>query len=142
MSTPTAASPLLPIQAAVLTALQADAQLMSTVTGVFDWVEEGQAYPYVVIGEAFETPDNAHDRHGSETVITLHVWSQYRGYAEALRIAGRVIKALDHTPLTVAGHHHVATRFEFSQTLTDPEPPGDIRHVPMRFRVVTEVTGA
>ena len=32
----------------------------------------------------------------------------------------------------------MATRFEFSQTLTDPEPPGDIRHVVLRYRVVTE----
>ncbi len=52
------------------------------------------------------------------------------------------MEVLDHTPLDIDGHHHVATRFEFSQALTDPEPPGDIRHVVLRFRIVTEVTGA
>ncbi|OII60112.1 hypothetical protein BJP40_00690 [Streptomyces sp. CC53] len=142
MSTPTPGLALLPVQIAVYGALQADAALGTLVTGVFDFVEEGQPYPYVHVGEAIETPDNAHDRHGAETVITLHVWSQYRGYAEALRIAGRVVEVLDHTPLSIDGHHHVATRFEFSQTLTDPEPPGDIRHVVLRFRIVTDVTGA
>lgn len=139
MSTPTPGSAILPVQRAVYDALTADSQLTDLITGVVDYVEEAQPYPYVVIGEAIETPDNAHDRYGNETVITLHVWSQYRGFSQALTIAARLIQVLDHRPLTIAGHHHVVTRYEFSQTLTDPEPPGDIRHVPMRFRIVSEV---
>lgn len=140
MSMPVSDSALLPLQAAVLAALKADTQLRGLVQGVFDWVDGGQAYPYVVLGEAVETPDNTHDSHGSNTVITLHVWSQYRGYAQALRIAARVRALLEHRPLTVAGHRHVATYFVSQQTLTDPEPPGDIRHVPISFRVLTQVS--
>lgn len=128
-----------PLQDAVLAALKADTELMNLVKGVFDWVTEGQPYPYVVIGESIETPDNAHDSHGSRTVITLHVWSQYRGYHQARTIAARVRALLEHRPLTIAGHRHVATYFVSQQTLTDPEPPGDIRHVPISFRVLTSV---
>jgi hypothetical protein len=133
-------SAVLPVQDAVLTALKADIMLMALIRGVFDWVEEGQAYPYIVIGEAVETPDNSHDSHGSNTVITLHVWSQYRGYAQALTIASRVRALLEHRPLTVTGHRHVATYYVSQQTITDPEPPGDIRHVPISFRVLTQVS--
>ncbi|MEW2635264.1 DUF3168 domain-containing protein [Streptomyces sp. NPDC048389] len=142
MSTPTPGTAIPAVQVAVHGALTGDAVLMDLITGVFDHLPEDQAYPYVVIGEATESPDNAHDRHGNQTTVTLHVWSQYRGYTQALTIAARIIQVLDHTALSIAGHRHVVTRYESSQTLTDPEPPGDIRHVPMRFRIVSEVDPA
>lgn len=134
----TAPAPMLPVQQAIYTTLTGNTALMDTVSGVFDYVPETVAYPFVVIGEAIETPDNAHDRFGRETVVTLHVWSQYRGFSQVLAIAAKVTALLDHRPLTITGLDHIATRFEFSQTLTDPEPPGDIRHVVLRYRVVTE----
>lgn len=142
MSTPTPGLAALPAQAGVRTALLADVPLMGLVKGVFDWVGEKQAYPYIVIGEAVETPANAHDRHGSEVLETLHIWDQNRGFAQSLTIAARVIQALDHTPLAIEGHVHRWTRFVSLQTLIDPEPPGDIRHVPMTFRIGTEVAPA
>lgn len=139
MSMPVSDSAVLPVQQAVLTTLTADSTLMALIRGVYDWVED-QAYPYIVIGEAVETPDNTHDSHGSNTVLTLHVWSKYRGYAQALTIAARVRALLEHRPLTVVGHRHVATYYVSQQTITDPEPPGDIRHVPISFRVLTQVS--
>lgn len=131
-----AASPMDEIHAAVYEVLSGDATLAGMVSGVWDEVPEGTAYPYVTIGEDLEQPDNSHDRHGWQTVLTLHVWSKRRGSTEAKRIASRVIALLDHQPLTVDGYHHVVTRYEFSQTLRDPEQ--HVRHIPIRFRVVTE----
>ena len=66
------------------------------------------------------------------------MWSKYEGYAQVLEIGERITQLLDHQPLDIAGLDWIATRFEFSQTLTDPEPPGDIRHLVLRYRVVTE----
>lgn len=137
MTTP-APSPMLPVQSAVYARLKNDATLTSMIRGVYDFVPEDEAYPFVVIGEAIETPDNRHGGFGRETVITLHVWSRYQGYAQALRIGARVTALLDHQPLAIEGSDHIATRFEFSQTLTDPEPPGDIRHLVLRYRIATE----
>jgi hypothetical protein len=133
---------MLPVQAAVYGALTADAELKAQVSGVFDYVPEDQAYPYVVIGESVETPDNRHGAFGRQTVLTLHVWSQYRGYSEALAIGARVMAVLDHQPLTVPGLHHVSTKYEMAMTLTDPEPPGDIRHLVLRYRITTEQSGS
>lgn len=129
----------LPVRDAVRAALLDDVPLMGMLKGVLDWAPEKQPYPYIHLGESVETPANAHDRHGSEIRQTLHVWSQHRGYAEALTIAARVVLALDHRPLVISGHVWRWTRFASMQTLTDPEPPGDIRHVPMDFRIGTEV---
>ncbi|PAN01041.1 hypothetical protein CJI59_13845 [Streptomyces sp. Alain-F2R5] len=129
---------MLPVQAALYARLKGDATLTGEISGVYDYVPEDVPYPFVVIGEATEVPDNWHGGFGRETVVTLHVWSRYQGYAQVLRIGARVTALLDHQPLTIEGLDHIATRFEFSQTLTDPEPPGDIRHLVLRYRVVTE----
>lgn len=135
MTTPD--SPLGPIQDAVYGVLSGDATLGALISGVFDEVPEGTPYPYVTLGEALEQPDNAHDRFGRQSVLTLHVWSLHRGFSEANAIASRVVALLDHNPLTVVGRHHVVTRYEFSQSLRDPDTPG-LRHIPLRFRVITE----
>ncbi len=139
MSTPTPGLAALEVQKAVRDALLADAALMALIQGVFDFVDEKQPYPYIETGQAVEVPDNAHDRHSSSILVTLHVWSRERGFAEALRIAARVVQVLDHAPLTIAGHRHCWTRFVSLDTLKDPEPPGDLRHVPVDFRIGTEV---
>lgn len=134
----TAPSPILLLQGAILARLRGDSDLTALAPNVYDYVPETAAYPFVVIGEALETPANGHDRYSRETVMTLHVWSQHRGHSQGLTIAARITALLDHQPLTVPGLAHVVTRYEFSQTLTDPEPPGNIRHVVLRYRIVTE----
>jgi len=138
-------SPVFPIQTAVYTLLDADVDLSGAgtlgdlgVVGVFDEVPEDTLKPYVVIGEAYETPDNSHDRKGRRTVVTVHVWSDQQGFKEAVEIADRIVDLLDHPSLTVAGWSHIATRFDFMQTLRDPDL--DIRHVPIRFAVTVEET--
>jgi hypothetical protein len=132
----TARDATLDIQTAMYGVATADGTLMGLVSGVFDEVPGGTNKPYVAIGEALETPDNSHDRFGRESVVTWHVWSDHQGFAEALGIANRLIEIFDHKTLTVANHTTVSVRFEFLQTLRDPDP--EIRHVPVRFRVVTE----
>ncbi|PSK47976.1 hypothetical protein B0E38_06453 [Streptomyces sp. 111WW2] len=134
----TAPAPMLPVQTAVYARLKDDATLTGMISGIYDYVPEDVAYPFVVIGEALETPDNRHGGFGRQTVVTLHVWSRYQGYSQALRIGARVTELLDHQPLALPGLNWIATRFEFSQTLTDSEPPGDIRHLVLRYRIVTE----
>ncbi|MCY0919604.1 MULTISPECIES: DUF3168 domain-containing protein [unclassified Streptomyces] len=134
----TARSALEPVQAALYVRLSGDQTLGDLVTGVFDHVPEADDLDYVTIGEATEIPDNHHGGFGREIVAALHVWTRARGHGPGLRIAARLVELLDHQPLTIAGHTHIATRHEFSQTLTDPDPPGDIRHVSMRFRIITE----
>lgn len=132
--------PLSPIQQAVYDRLRGDATLMDLLAGdgIYDHVPEDAPYPYVVIGEATTVPANRHRGFGRSTVEHLHVWTKSRGHAQGLAIEARVVQLLDHQPLIVVGHHVVAVRFEFSQTLTDPESPGDLRHIPIHIRVDTE----
>lgn len=133
-----ATTPLLAIQEAMYAQMTEDEVLMDLLTGVFDEVPEGQAKPYVVIGEALETPRNTHDGFGRESVVTLHIWSVHRGFAEALGIEAQLVALFDHQPLDTDGQHTVSVRYEFSQTLRDPEP--GLRHIVLRFRISTEQT--
>jgi hypothetical protein len=133
-----AEQPLAPIQQAIYQRLTGDGTLMGLITGVFDDVPEDRPYDYVVVGEVTTAPDNHHGGFGRSVVATLHVWTRSRGFASALAVEDRVVQLLDHQPLPIPGHDTVSVRFEFSQTLVDPEPPGDIRHIPIRFRISTE----
>ncbi|MCI0687122.1 MAG: DUF3168 domain-containing protein [Sporichthyaceae bacterium] len=123
------------VQAALYARLAGDPELAGLARG-YDHVPEGAAHPYWTVGEAIETPNNHHGGFGRQVLATVHVWSTYRGYAEGLAIAARIVALLDHQPLTIAGHHTVAVRHELTQTLRDPDP--DIRHMPVQFRIVTE----
>ena len=127
-----------PIQAALYAALTADSSLMAVVSGVFDWVPEGTAMPYVTIGETLATPRNAHDRFGRRHVTTVHVWSDQQGFKETNSIMTLIVQALDHQVLTVVGHDAVMVHYEFEQTLNDPDP--EIRHGVLRFAITTEET--
>lgn len=132
----TSRSTLTPIQAAVYSKLTGDATLMALVEGVYDHVPEGAERPYVSFGFAISTPENAHDRFGTSTVLTLDVWSEYHGWSEANQIDDRVKALLDHQSITVTGHTAVAVRHELSLQIRDPDP--EIRHVQARYRFTTE----
>ncbi len=131
------------LQAAVYAKLTADTGaggLLSTsapkIAGVYDDLPEGQAFPYIVIGDAIEAPWSTMGRDGDEGVITLHIWSQARGFREALMVLDRVNELLDGGALDVGGYSHVATMYESSETLRDPD--GVTRHVVARYRVLVQ----
>lgn len=123
-------------QTAIYTKLTSDTTLMALVSGVFDQPSEDAAYPYVLIGDGTEVPDDAHDRQGVTTTVTLHIWSRYRGYAEAAAILREVDRLLDRQPIDVAGFVTVSVVNEFHQFLRDPDP--QIRHIPVRYRIRLE----
>lgn len=135
MTTPNSLAAL-PIQGAMFARIKGDATLNAAIGGrVHDDVPETAVYPYVVLGEAVETPDNEVAAFGSRVVTTLHVWSAYRGFKEALEIAGHLVRLFDRQPLTVAGRELIAVRHE--QTITMRDPDSDVRHVAVRFAVET-----
>lgn len=128
-----------PAQKAVYARLSSSDSLTSR-AGVYDHVPEDADHPYVTVGEGTEVPFDAHDRRGASLTLTLHVWSRYRGYREALDILADVDRLLDQRggadPLQVDGHRRVFTRRESYNTTTDPDP--DIRHVPATYRIDLE----
>ncbi|PWR22751.1 DUF3168 domain-containing protein [Zavarzinia aquatilis] len=98
---------------------------------------EAGGFPHVVIGEAAVTADDSATRGGQRHEVTLHVWSRYRGRAEAKRILAALADALHRQPLSLAAPHRcVILRVAFSTILDDED--GVTAHGVMRLRVVTE----
>jgi hypothetical protein len=127
------------IQKVIAVRLREDAELMSLLAGygVYDEVDEDASYPYVVVGEAWSTPDNTQSRFGWQTVTTVHVWSESLGTFEVLPIVRRVMQLLDHQPMILPHHHVPGVNYEFHQILRD-HTPQKLRHGIVRFRVFTE----
>jgi hypothetical protein len=128
-------SALLAVQGAIYDELTSDLELAG-LAGVYDDVPEAVAYPYVVIGEGVETPSNNHSDFGSRVSATLHVFSEYRGYAEVNAIVNRLMTLLDHNyDIAIPGRLLVAIRHEQTVLMHDSDP--DVRHAVVRFSFET-----
>lgn len=122
------------LQTAIYTALSSDTALSNMITGVYDDVPEGTAYPYVVIGEDTAINNGTKTLDGLQYTVTLHAWSQYRGRKEVKEIMARVYEILHNADLSVNNASLVNIRQEFTDSVVDAD--GITRHGVMRFRAV------
>jgi hypothetical protein len=104
--------------------------------GIYDGVPNSAKYPYINIGDLIETPFNTFGRSGRRVTITLHVWSQYSGYKEALTIYGRINELVDGQEFTLNGHTFILSRFEQAEPMLDAD--GITRHIPIQYEVISQ----
>jgi len=151
VTAPILANPAAAVQAAMVAILRGDAALSSLLApikgvtpatpAIVDGPAEGQAHPYVTIGDHLSITDGDLTSHGREVTETLHVWTRARSNVQGQAIATRIGALLDHQVEIVSdalfafGHRCVRIELEFDQALRDPDP--EIRHHVLRFRVVT-----
>jgi len=120
-------------QVALYERLSADANLSAKVTGVFDFVPEGQAYPYVTLGQDTATGDDTFTTVGQQVTTTLHTWSQYKGYSEVKSIHALILQAMT-TPLVVSAWTCALLMVDMEHVI--PDPDGITRHGVLRLRYV------
>lgn len=82
-------------QKQLYTLLANDVILLNQVTGIFDETPEDEPFPYIVIGDAQETPFDTYPKMGRIAAITITVWSQHTGFLEVLSISDRIITLLN-----------------------------------------------
>ncbi|MFA5313221.1 MAG: DUF3168 domain-containing protein [Methanomassiliicoccales archaeon] len=105
------------------------------ISGVFDEVPEGQAFPYITIGDNTELPWSTFGKDGNNEVLTLHIWSQAKGFREAELILKRLNVVLK-GDLTISGNVHAGTNYEGADTSRDPD--GITRQIIARYRVYVQ----
>lgn len=110
---------LIPLRQALYNRLTEDATLAGMVTGVFDYVPETQAFPYIVIGQFTEAPDHTFTEEGRVVTGALHVWSDKKSDMELLEIVDRLTTLLDHNEFTVAGWNMVSSEVMSSLTVRE-----------------------
>jgi hypothetical protein len=124
---------LVELQRAVYQALTADPTLMAMVTGVHDHVDQGSAYPYIVIGEDGAAEWDTDTEQGAESLLTIHTWSREKGRMQCKEIQEAIYEILHRKNLTINNAVFYSCFWEFSDSFVDPD--GETRHGVMRFRV-------
>lgn len=123
-----------PVQAMIYGALDG-----SISVPVYDEVPAGTAFPYVTIGDAIETRDDAHNRAGKNILATIHVWSRDTSSEEAQGISREIDALLDHQQktLSVSGWTLVLIENELTRLLRVPNAGEGTatRHAVLQYRV-------
>lgn len=122
----------LPLYAAIYAALIAAPPLGA---GIYDAVPQDAAYPHVEIGGGQALDWSAQLLRGEETTVEIHVWSRYRGYAEARTLLGKIKDRLHEASLSLTGATFIDCRFVDLDLFTDAD--GLTRHGVIRFRAWT-----
>ena len=121
------------LQTAIYSRLNGDSTLTGT-AGIYDEVQEGNAYPFITLGEETVINYDTKDLAGGEFTVNIHVWSQYKGSKETKTLMDRIHTLLHDYSLSVSGFNVINSRFEYSDIMRDPD--GVTRHGVMRFRAV------
>ncbi len=123
---------------AVVTTLKASAGVMALVTGVFNHVPQGTAYPYVQVTSPTDRRVDTMGRFGAETLVDVKVVSQAQGDQEAARVLDQCVRALDLQPLTLTDHAGLGIAWESSDRFAEVVNAVITRHHVATFRVWTE----
>lgn len=109
--------------------------------GIHDAVPDDVCFPHIVIGDwqglpdDVTTEDGGHDD-GIESYCDLHVWSRYRGKAEAQQIMGRIHALAHGSVLAVSGQTSVHVWVDAHRGPMD-DPDGLTRHGIVTLKIIS-----
>lgn len=113
------------IQRQLFSTLNGDATLSGIVTGVFDFVPQGQEFPFIRIGEAEFTRLESQTTTGFEGEITVDVWSREStlGTKPVNEILSRISDLMHNTDSiwNIADHCMINFRENFRTVLVEED---------------------
>jgi hypothetical protein len=86
----------------VFLALTSSESLMAEISGVYDSPQEKAKSPYIMLGTLRESPGPLVHELDTEGYLDVHIWSDYQGKKEVLRLVQLVQEAL----YDVEGSHY------------------------------------
>lgn len=119
------------LQKGIFQNLTSNPSLTAKVTGVFDSVEEDQAFPYVTISEPFMLPFETKQKFGEELSIVIHAWSTYNGKKEAVDILNLCLSSLS-TRMNLNGFKVQKVKVDEIRVFDDADPR--IKHGILRMK--------
>ena len=125
----------LEVQKALYDRLRTNPGIAAAVTGVYDHVPQGSAYPYIVIGEGTEIREDTQTFTGTSIDVVIHCWSRVPGRYQTKYIQSLIYDALHRLPLTLSSGRCWETQFLLSDSLLEPD--GETRQGVQRFRINT-----
>ncbi len=111
------------LQAAIFQKLNRDAILEGMLGGdrIFDFVPDGQAFPYIIIGDDDLDDWNTHTFVGFKGTTTINVWSQSKdtdGKKEVKLIMARVWQLLNNRDLGIPNRQQINFRCDTKSVVT------------------------
>jgi len=106
---------------------------------VYDAVPTDAAFPYVTIGEDTAADWSSKTTSGQDVTTTIHVWSRYKGKAEAKRIGSEVLQQLTTGPLSMTGFSADPAQLDMEEYLVDAD--GITQHGVLRLRLYISEEG-
>lgn len=131
-------SPVLALRAAIRDALLADPALLALLGGpkIHDEAPASAVLPYVTFGDAEARDESTGDAGGHRHRLSLRVWSEQAGDAEALTIGGRIAELIETADLAPEGHRLIVIGVD-GQEIGRPGTDGRRRMV-VRISALTE----
>jgi hypothetical protein len=126
------------IQKALYQQMTSDPDLTALITGVFDYVPDNQAFPYIMISGFIENPWNTFNRNGKEVTATFHIYSDQKGNKEVYTILNRLNQVLDGAALTLDNHSLVSLQFEDAMNWSNELELKQVREVAVRYRIYVQ----
>jgi hypothetical protein len=127
------------VQQAVYNALAGSTEvqgLLGNPPRLYDHVPPGAAFPYAVFGAVTANPFDTKTETGFEQIVTIDIWSRYRGTKEAKDILQATYDALHRGNLSVSGQ--VFLSCEFHSADVAPEGDGLTTHAAARYTITTQ----
>jgi len=127
------------VQEAVAAQLAASAEVQSVLgatPALYDHVPPGATFPYVAFGPAHITPYDTKTEIGFEHIVTLNIWSRYRGGKETRDIFQSLYDTLHRAVLSVSGQVFLSCEFHSADFGLDSD--GLTYHSAVRFSIMTQ----
>jgi hypothetical protein len=128
------------IHKTVFDLLTGDASLSSKVSEIYDGFPNLQEtpvkFPFITFGDSNSNQFASFDHPGEEVFFTIHIWSRYKGYKEALDITADIQRLLNQQDIDVDEFGKVGCFFDTSDTMRDVD--GITRHVILRYRFMIQ----
>lgn len=127
------------VQQALFNVLAASSEvqaLLGNPPRLYDHVPPGAAFPYAVFGSVHALPYDTKTEIGFEHIVTINIWSRYRGSKEAKDILQAIYDTLHHASLTVSGQVFLSCEFHSVDLM--PDNDGLTTHAAARYAVITQ----
>lgn len=126
-----------PLRDAIEAKLKASTALTDIIGDrVYDRIPPAPNYPLVTIGNMQVLPESGDGIDAAETVVTIHVWDQFKQADKSRRVGGAVVNALHDEELQTVGSGAQSVLLESANYLRDPD--GITNHAVLTFSILTD----
>ena len=125
------------VQKAVYAELVQNSELMNMCSGVFDFVDQDQKFPYLTIGVSSDVEYDTFYDVGRSVVFSVHAWTNDRGTKTNQALLDEVFRTLNRTKLNGSSDvNFITCQYESGDMFRDEG--GTVWHGVQQYRILIE----